>query len=97
MDQGILILLKSYDISHAEIQSMINIAPMLDVTTEKEFTENCLLLIEYGYPKSDLDVLFLANPNIFIRSPQDLKNDLQKLHKKYDDIEMVLKQNPTII
>lgn len=97
MDKKIVNFIKKYDISDLEIKDMVNIAPMMEVTTYDEFIANCKLLVEYGYPQEDLDVLLLANPNIFARSYKDLKSDLANLSKKYKDIEEILKQDPTII
>lgn len=97
MDNKIIKFIKKYDISDLEIQDIINIAPMLEVTTYDEFVANCKLLVEYGYPQEDLDVLLLANPNLFARSYKDLKQDLIDLSTKYEDIEEILKQDPTII
>ncbi len=97
MDNKIIKFIKKYDISDLEIQDIINIAPMLEVTTYDEFVANCKLLVEYGYPQEDLDVLLLANPNLFARSYKDLKEDLTNLSNEYDDIEEILKENPTII
>ena len=97
MDQKIIDVFKSYDISELEIKDIKNIAPMIEVLSSEEFNKNCLLLTNYGYPKSDLDFLFLANPNIFVRSAKDLEYDLQNLKAKYSDIEIILKQDPLII
>lgn len=97
MDKEIYEILKSYNISDLEIQDMLNIEPMINEITCDEFALNCFLLKKYGYPSSDLDVLFLANPNIFVRDSSDLEDELISLKEEYDDIEMVLKQKPTII
>lgn len=97
VDKNIVELLLDYDISELEIGDMLNMAPMLDIVSFEEFRDNCLLLVEFGYPKSDLDFLFLANPNIFVRSTQDLKKDLKKLCADCDDIELALKQDPNVI
>ena len=97
MDERIISFIKKYKISNSEIDSMLVGAPMLDAINYDEFVDNCKLLIQYGYPKSDLDFLMLSNPNIFTMSFDDLKNDLKKLIKKYGDIEQILKQDPTII
>ncbi|MBQ7798286.1 MAG: hypothetical protein IJ371_04110 [Clostridia bacterium] len=70
---------------------------MIEVTSYDEFIANCKLLVVYGYPQEDLDILLLANPNIFVRSYKDLKTDLIALSTQYEDIEDVLKGNPTII
>ena len=97
MDNKIVKFIKKYDISNLEIKDIINIAPMLEVASYDEFIANCKLLMDFGYPQEDLDILLLANPNIFVRSYKDLKDDLMNLSGKYQDIEMILKQNPTII
>ena len=97
MDKQIIKFIKKYDISDLEIKDIVNIAPMLEVTSYEEFIDNCKLLVEYGYPQSDLDVLLLANTNIFVKSFKDLKEDLETLSSKVDDIEEILKENPTII
>ena len=97
MDIQIVKFIKKYKISDLEIKDIINSAPMLEYTTYNEFVANCKLLIGYGYPQEDLDVLLLSNPKIFARSYKDLGNDLEELITKYDDIEEILKENPTII
>ena len=97
MDAKIINVLKQYQLADSEIEDMLTIAPMLDVTTFEEFTENCKVLVKYGYPKSDLDYLFLANPNLFVVSADELDADLKKLSAKCDDIEMVLKTDPASI
>lgn len=97
MDNKITDFIKKYNISNLEINSMLTVAPMLDIINYDEFVDNCKLLIKYGYPKYDLDFLMLSNPNIFVMNNSDLKNDLDKLKKQYNDIEEILKQDPTII
>ena len=97
MEDRIINFIKKYNISNSEIDSMLAAAPMLEETSYTEFVDNCKLLIKYGYPKYDLDFLMLANPNIFAMTNSDLKNDLNKLKKEYNDIEEILKQDPTII
>ena len=76
---------------------MLNIAPMLEVTSFAEFTDSCKMLVKYGFPKSDLDCLFLANPNIFVQSAADLEIQLKQLAKNYDDLEMALKEDPMLL
>jgi len=97
MDSKITKFLKTFDISDNEINDIINLSPMLKETSYQEFMDNCNLLIKYGYPKSDLDVLILSNPNIFVRSKQDLEKDLITLLEQYKSIEQILKLNPYII
>ena len=97
MDIQIVNFMKKYDISDLEIQDLSNNAPMLKYSTYNEFIANCKLLVDYGYPKEDLDILLLANPKIFARAYSNLEKDLIFLSDKYEDIEMILKQNPTII
>lgn len=97
MDKKIIDFIKSYNITDLEIEDMKSISVLLDVTTFEEFMTNASLLIEYGYPKSDLDVLLLNNPYIFTESASVLKSDLESLKSKYGDIEEILKEDPTII
>lgn len=97
VDARIVDVLKQYRLTDSEIEDMRTIAPMLDVTTFEEFTANCKVLVKYGYPKSDLDYLFLANPNLFVVSPEDLDTDLKELSANCDDIEMALKTDPALI
>lgn len=92
MDKKIVDFIKKYDISDLEIEDMLEIAPMLDVTTYDEFKTNVFLLVEYGYPLSDLDFLMLSNPNMFAESARDLKADLEKLKQKFGDVEEPLKK-----
>lgn len=97
MDKNILKFIKDYDISDFEIEDILTISPLLKVTSYKEFLTNCLILEGFGYPRCDMDVLLLANPNIFVMSATDLNSALIKLKQKYEDIEDVLKQNPYIL
>ena len=97
MDKKIVEFLKKYDISDNEIKDIITIAPMMDVVKYCELVENCIVLTKFGYPKSELDFLLLSNPNIFVKSSFDLEKELMSLKKQYGDIEIILKNNPTII
>ena len=97
MDKIVENVLMSYGLSKLEIQNVLNIAPMMEFVTGEELYVNCQLLVTYGYPESELDYLFMANPNIFVKSSNDLKEELEDLLKKYDDLEIVLKENPNII
>lgn len=97
MNKNIINFIKKYDISILELKDIVNIAPMMDVLNYEEFMENVQVLTKYGYPKEDMDVLLLANPNLFVGSPKDLEKDLLKLKTEYGDIEEALKNNPLII
>lgn len=97
MNKNIINFIKKYDISILELKDIVNIAPMMDVLNYEEFMENVQVLTKYGYPKEDMDVLLLANPNLFVGSPKDLEKDLLKLKTEYGDIEEPLKNNPLII
>ena len=97
MDERIVEFVKKYEISDLEINDMLAISPMLEVQTFEDFMENATLLISFGYPESDLDVLLLANPNLFVMSASDLNEELLALKKKGFDIEEILKENPIII
>lgn len=97
MNKNIINFIKKYDISILELKDIVNIAPMMDVLNYEEFMENVQVLTKYGYPKEDMDVLLLANPNLFVGSPKDLEKDLLKLKTEYGDIEEILKGNPLII
>lgn len=97
MNKNIINFIKKYDISILELKDIVNIAPMMDVLNYEEFMENVQVLTKYGYPEEDMDVLLLANPNLFVGSPKDLEEDLLKLKTEYGDIEEPLKNNPLII
>ena len=97
MDERIVEFVKKYEISDLEINDMLAISPMLEVQTFEDFMENAALLVSFGYPESDLDVLLLANPNLFVMSASDLNEELLALKKKGFDIEVILKENPIII
>ena len=97
MNKKIYDTLKDYEISELEIKDILNLSPMMDVITYEEFIENCYVLVRNGYPQSDLDVLIMSNPKLFVGSPKDLEEDLIKLKKEYGDIEEILKDNPNII
>lgn len=97
MNKNIINFIKKYDISILELKDIANIAPMMDVLNYEEFMENVQVLTKYGYPEEDMDVLLLANPNLFVGSPKDLEKDLLKLKTEYGDIEEPLKNNPLII
>ena len=97
MDERIVEFVKKYEISDLEINDMLAISPMLEVQTFEDFMENVELLVSFGYPESDLDVLLLANPNLFVMSASDLNEELLALKKKGFDIEEILKENPIII
>lgn len=85
------------DLTNGEIESIEMIAPMFEVVTFEEFIENMMLFIQYGYPEEDISSLLLVNPNIFILSTESLKRELEKIKKKYGDVEEVFKKDPFII
>lgn len=97
MNKNIINFIKKYDISILELKDIVNIAPMMDVLNYEDLMENVQVLTKYGYPEEDMDVLLLANPNLFVGSPKDLEEDLLKLKTEYGDIEEPLKNNPLII
>ena len=97
MDAKIVAVLKKYQLSDLEIEDMVTIAPMLAMTTYEDFVANCKVLVKHGYPRSDLDFLFLANPNLFVMSAEELDDDLKKLAAKCGDIEVALKEDPAVI
>lgn len=94
MDERIVEFVKKYEISDLEINDMLAISPILEVQTFEDFMENAELLVSFGYPESDLDVLLLANPNLFVMSASDLNEELLALKKKGFNIEEILKENP---
>ena len=96
MEKKIVQLLKTYSLDDCEIADMLEIAPMLEYVSYEDFMKNCLLLVQYGFPKSDLDVLFMLNPNIFAMSQRDLENKLKKLEKSGENIEETLKRSEII-
>ena len=80
-----------------EIKSIEELSPMFKVATLKEFVDDVMLLIEYGYPMEDISSLLLANPNIFVLPVDSLRKELDKIKEKYDDVEKALKENPFLI
>lgn len=97
MNKQIINFIKKYNISDLEIGDIVNISPMMEVITYEEFMENVSILTKYGYPEEDLDFLLLANPYLFSGSPIDLEAALLKLKNRDENIEEILKKNPTII
>lgn len=97
MDKNLKNLLLSLDLNEIEIDDLENIEPMFIGLTIEEFVENCKVMIDFGYPECDLDVLILSNPNIFVRPKESLIISLTELSKTCDDIESALKDNPYII
>lgn len=97
MDKKLRQLLLELNLIEIEIEDLKNIAPMIETISYEDFTSNCKLLMDFGYPMEDLDSLILANPNIFVRSEKDLKSDLVTLKNRYGDIEESIKNDPFII
>lgn len=97
MDKKIVDFIKNYHISSIELEDIKTISPLLDIINYDQFIENCNILQSFGYPKSDLDILLMGNPNIFVEQPNVLRNSLKNLTLKYKDLEQTLKENPNII
>lgn len=85
------------DLTENEISSIEEIAPMFEVVTLKEFVDDMMLLIEYGYPEEDITSLLLVNPNIFVLSAERLREKLDKIKEKNRDVEEALKKDPFLI
>ncbi len=97
MQQELKNYLLRLELTDSEIESILNMAPMFEVITLKEFIEDMMVLIKYGYPEEDISALLLINPNIFVLTKTNLDNQLKEIKQKFGDIERALKENPFLI
>lgn len=89
--------LLSLKLTEAEINSALNMAPLLEVATLNDFKFNEAILISFGVSKNSLLNLFMLNPNIFASVPSILSKKLTQLEKEFGDVEETLKNDPYII
>lgn len=94
MNKNIISLLKAYNLSDAEIQDLETIEPMIGVISYDNFIQNCNVLVSLGYPKYELDFLFLSKTYLFVLSKSDLEKELLSLMKKggFSDLETALRE-----
>lgn len=97
VDKELKTFLSNMNFSENEINSMKEIAPLLNVTKVYEIESLIDTLVQFDYPKSDITELFAQNPRIMTANKDTLIEELTKLKVKKIDVEQYIKQNPFFI
>ena len=93
MDKRLFDYFKSIGFEDAEIASLQERCPGLDIVDTDKAFECIRILVKAGYPKEDLSYLLALNPSIMLYDPADLED----IVKNFDDIEETLKNDPYAI
>ena len=95
--QIFLLFFQEFLLDNSEIQSVINMFPMIEHTSADKMAQNCKLVVEYGYPRTELSFLVLSNPGFLVYDKDSLKQVLINLTKDDADLEELLNQNPYLL
>ena len=94
MTKKVVLYLKELGLSVDEVESVLNGDAGLNACLDNDIIANIELVISFGYPRSDMDVLILANPSFLLSSRETLEASLKAIK---GDIEEALKENPYLI
>ena len=94
MEINVLTLLKPYDIDEEDFNDMKSAYEGIEFLDAERVLKNLMVLEQFGFPKSDINILLLSNPKILAYNPKILAEKLMLLG---GDIETKLKSNPFLI
>ena len=97
MESKFIKFLKTIGINQDDYETIVGICPGLECVEDSELCKNISLVMEYGYPKEDLDSLILINPGFLMWDNIELENRLIEIVKTYIDLEIALKNDPYLI
>ena len=97
MDNRIKQFLKDLKFNDDEINSLVDICPMLEELDFELASANIAAVAEFGYPADDIGFIIAANPAFLCRTTVDLVDDLGRIAHQYGDVETALKNNPDLI
>lgn len=94
MDKELKDLLNKLTIDDEDIEQLIAICPGLEVVDWDKAGACIKIVVESGYPMSDISSLIYINPSFMLYEPRDLKIKIDALD---GDIEELLKIDPFLI
>ena len=97
MEQDKLTFFKNFRYTDIEIQSIINTCNDIEHTPTTQMADNCRILVENGYPRTELDFLILTNPRFLTYAPEYLKNILAEHKKAGLSLEELINENPFVL
>ena len=90
-------LLKSLEITREDYDDLLEMCPGIEIADNDKMMACVNLVVEYGYPKEDLDSLILINPSFLMWEPKHLEKRLKHIMLICDDLETKLKEDPYLI
>ena len=94
METNLIHILNSLDLDESDIEDILETCPGLDIVDTQRVVKNISLVIEYGYPESDINSLILINPTFLVENPVNLAKKLSLIN---GNIESALRNNPFLI
>ncbi len=94
MDCSLKQLLKEYGVEEVFFEEILDMCPGLDIVDTEKVLKNLTILVNFGYPKTDIGTLIILNPKFLVYNP---KIFIQKLSMISGNIEEEIKKNPYII
>ncbi|MEG1751666.1 MAG: hypothetical protein RR140_00555 [Clostridia bacterium] len=87
----------TFGIDNETIMNMINICEGILIIDKDRILQNAKTLIEFGYPKNELGMLFSVNPAVLCYDYKELTAKLKQVIKNNNNLEELLKNNPFLI
>ena len=97
MQQSNMEFLKTFNFTVAEIKTITDICEGVCFVDVSRMIENCKVLVKYGYPRSDMDFLILANPCFLVSDALYLERKIKQIVANGDDLEELLKADPFLV
>ena len=94
MEKSVKKFLYQIGLDDEDIAFIVSSYPELEISPASKIIGNAKLVIDYGYPISDLEFLVLINPGFLISNTETLENILISLGS---DVAYMLKNDPFII
>jgi len=94
MEISVLTLLKPYDIDEEDFNDMLSAYEGIEFLDAERVLKNLMVLEQFGFPKSDINILLISNPKILAYNPKILA---EKLINLGGDVETKLKANPFLL
>ena len=94
MEKDLIKFLNELSIENEEIEGLIELCPGLEFIDTERAKTNVKLVVNAGYPLSDISSIIYINPGFLTNDPTELTKTLISIG---DDLENKLNNNPFLI
>ena len=96
MNKDIYNFFKELKFDDGEIETLLNIAPVLEETPFQKAFSNMSAVVSAGYPADEIGYLISQNPAFLCRNTQELQQDLAKIAEN-GNLQEQLNNDPYLI